>query len=251
MTIEEKLNKIAENVPKVYKAGVDVGIKEGKRVEYEAFWDMVQVNGTRANYDSGFMRWGGEYIRPKYKVVPTVDASRKFTFKGNASLKRIEKEYFDFSQCPKGTMNDHGYYQTFYNCESLEVVEDVGMNNAYSFYSTFAYSSKLHTIECIYPDEDTVFSQAFLSCRNLVYLRVDGIIGRNGFNVQDSKKLDKESISSIINALSTTTTGLTVTLSIDAVNKAFETSVGANDGEKSPEWATLTATRSDWNISLL
>ena len=51
-------------------------------------------------------------------------------------------------------------------------------------------------------------------------------------------------------ALSTTTTGLTVTFSKTAVDKAFETAEGANDGSTSPEWLALVATRPNWGIGL-
>lgn len=245
-TISQKLQTISENVPKVYEAGVEAG----KKAADDAFWDVVQVDGTRESYMCAFISWGCEYIHPKHKVVPKTADSRNQTFCSSKSLKRVEKEYFDFSQCPKGTTVQSGWYYTFYQCPDLEVVEDVGINNAYSFNSTFSSSPKIHTIECIYPDENTTFSDTFNWCDALVYLRVNGTIGKNGFNVRYSKKLDKESHISVINALSTTTSGLTVTFSKTAVNKAFETSTGANDGSTSAEWAALVATRTNWTIAL-
>lgn len=64
-------------------------------------------------------------------------------------------------------------------------------------------------------------------------------------------KLSKPSITSIINCLSTTTSGLTVTLSKTAVNNAFETSEGVADGSTSQEWLNLVATKTNWTISLV
>jgi hypothetical protein len=58
-------------------------------------------------------------------------------------------------------------------------------------------------------------------------------------------------LTNIVNALSTTTTGLFVTLRKDAVNKAFETSEGAMDGSTSDEWLALAATKANWTISLI
>jgi hypothetical protein len=62
---------------------------------------------------------------------------------------------------------------------------------------------------------------------------------------------------SIINALSTTTTGLTVTLSVDAVDKAFEYEYDDGEGNiildsgyNSYEWYELTQTKTNWNIVL-
>ena len=63
--------------------------------------------------------------------------------------------------------------------------------------------------------------------------------------------LDKESLTSIINCLSDSTSGLTVTLSLTAVNKAFEITNGADNGSNSTEWLNLVNTRSNWTISLI
>ena len=123
------------------------------------------------------------------------------------------------------------------------------MNNAYAYTYTFANDVKLHTIECIYPDADTIFNHAFDYCSGLIYLRVQGVIGQSGFDVKRSTKLSKESHISIVNAFSTTAT-ISATFSKVAVDKAFETSEGANDGSTSPEWLALVATRPNVTIAL-
>ena len=61
--------------------------------------------------------------------------------------------------------------------------------------------------------------------------------------MQWSTKLNKESITSVINRLSSGANGLTVTLSLTAVNNAFE---GGRDGT---EWQTLIATKPNWTIA--
>jgi hypothetical protein len=38
-------------------------------------------------------------------------------------------------------------------------------------------------------------------------------------------------------------------LPLRAVNKAFETSEGANDGKTSTEWETLIGTKTNWTIA--
>jgi hypothetical protein len=67
------------------------------------------------------------------------------------------------------------------------------------------------------------------------------VIGQKNFNVHWSPKLSKASIESIINALSSTTSGLTVTISKTAKEAVFTTE----------EWATLIATKPNWTISLV
>jgi hypothetical protein len=87
-------------------------------------------------------------------------------------------------------------------------------------------------------------------CAELVDCPFEGVIGSNGIDLHWSTKLSHDSHVSIFNALSTATTGLTVTFSRTAVNKAFETSEGANDGTTSAEWLALVAAHNNWTISL-
>lgn len=87
-------------------------------------------------------------------------------------------------------------------------------------------------------------------CRTLTNLTIEGTIGQNGFNASWAP-LSKASLTSVVNALSSTTTGLTVTVRASAVKKAFETSEGANDGMSSEEWLTLVATKPNWTINAI
>lgn len=245
MTTAEKLQTIAENVPRVYEAGAEAG----KKAENNSWWDSVQDHGNRSAYNAAFAYWNCEYIQPKHKVSPTEASSTVQTFFSNKSLKKVEKKYFDFSNCDRATYPSGSWYYMFCSCPALEVVEDIGIRNVYSFGYTFAWCGALHTIECIYPDADTMFDGAFVGCYELVHLRVYGTIGQDGFNVSWSTKLDKESHLSIFGAFSTTAT-ISATLSKAAVDKAFETSAGANDGSTSAEWLALKATRQNVNILL-
>ena len=77
------------------------------------------------------------------------------------------------------------------------------------------------------------------------------VIACDGWDLHWATALTKASITSVINALSTTTSGKTLTLSKAAVNKAFETSAGAGDGEASTAWISLEQSRPNWTISLV
>ena len=85
------------------------------------------------------------------------------------------------------------------------------------------------------------FKNTFMECNALETLNIKGEIAVDGCNLGYSKKLNKESIKKVIGILSTTTSGLTVTLSKTAVNNAFTDA----------EWNTLIATKPNWNISLV
>ena len=83
---------------------------------------------------------------------------------------------------------------------------------------------------------------------NVQNLIIEGTIGQNGLNLQHSKKLSKESITSVINALSTSTGGLSITLSKTAVDNAFYNNIVV--GSNTMEWGQLVASRSNWTINL-
>lgn len=183
--------ELKPEIKKVYEAG--------EKAENDRFWDVIQKYGERTMYDKAFNAWNCEYIRPKYKVVPTYISSRVSIFSENQILKKVEKEYFDFSQVPRGTYASKSWYYTWSNCRELEEIEDIGIKNIFSLDNTFRACQSLHTIACIYPDKDTKFNQSFIGCNSLVNLKVDGVIGQD-INLQWSP-LSVESAMSVMNAL--------------------------------------------------
>lgn len=239
---------IKQNIKRA-KADYDAVYTEGKQDEYDRFWMDVLTNGERKGFNSAFSGWSGEYMRPPIKIVPT-NAGLSSTFNGCKELKKIEAAHFDFSQLPYGDSGQTSYYYTFYNCVALEEIEDVGFSPAYSYSTTFGNCAALKKIAKITVDVSTRFSNTFAYCLALEDVVFEGEIGTNGLSFNKSINLSKASITSVINALSTNTSGLTVTFSKTAVNKAFETSENAKDGAESAEWKTLIATKSNWTISL-
>ena len=191
MTIAEKRQRALSNIPKVYEAG--------EKAENDRMWNAVLNDGNRTVLTYAFNNWSCEYIRPNRKLVPTDPNSRSSTFSSNFKLKAVEKEYFDFFQCPRGTYASQGWHYTFTTCKALEIIEDIGLCNAFTFNHTFAWCGKLHTIVCIYPDKDTKFDNAFLQCDSLVHLGVNGVI-RQDINFSYSP-LDLESALSVLTHL--------------------------------------------------
>lgn len=117
--------------------------------------------------------------------------------------------------------------------------------------SIFTNCKALVTIDkLIVAANNASMSGWFSSCAALQNMTIVGTIGTTGLNLRWSTKLSKASITSVITALSATTSGLTVTLSNAAVNNAYETSEGAADGSVSAEWAELIATKTNWTITL-
>jgi hypothetical protein len=217
---------------------------------YDTFWDSYQNFGKRTNYGNAFAGngWNTDTLKPKYPIVPTnaYMLFRTCTFAGDLTeclsldLSHAENTQYMFTQAR--------------NITRIGVVDVRGSTETLPLDTTFQYCTSLVTIDKIFPKNGTrgAFNNAtFHECTGLVNLTIEeNSIASNGLNLQWSTKLSKASILSVINALSTTTSGLTVTFSKAAVDKAFETASGANNGSASEEWLALRATRSNWTISL-
>lgn len=232
MSIAEKFEVIADEV---YEKGKDY------------IWEVVQRGGKRKNYGYFAYMWDIDYIRPKYKVVPTDVASGNQTF-CQCKFKKAEAKYFDFSQKPYGTASTNGWYYTFSTCTNLEEIEDIGMQAMINYLYCFAWCDKLHTIAILRSNADTSWGNAFTSCSALKNVTFEGVIAKS-INLKDSAKLSGASIVSVFEALSTTASGQTITLSQTAVdNMAFP--IVGNKGTYN-SWTDLEQSRTNWTISLV
>ena len=232
-----------------YNNGYNAGTADGVQSEYDRFWDAFQDFGSRTDYAWAFRRWNTEYIRPKYKVQNITLKSESF-FQYSA-VKKIEAEYFDFTGIDSITGQSSGAaYAMFNACRQLEEIEDLNIPEG-AYYGTWYNCVSLKKIAVVRCAAGKAFTIAFQNCEALEDVTFTGTMSTNGLDLQYSPKLSRASIESVIDVLSTSVSGRTVTLSADAVNAAFETSEGANDGVSSEAWATLIATKSNWTISLV
>ena len=224
------------------------GITEGRQAEYDNFWNVFQENGERTDYDSAFASWKyPEIFKPKYNLKP----KRADSMFESAELGDLAELLNSI-----GIELDFSSTYSFSFCFAYSKITRLGqIRLVNSWLSPVSYMCtsmpNLHTVDLIECTDKVKFSNAFNNCSNLQNIKFKGVIANNGLDLHWSTKLTKESIISVINVLSTTTSGLAVTLSEIAVNKAFETSTDANDGIDSNEWETLAATRSNWTISLV
>lgn len=247
MSVAEKLTTIAENEQKVYEAG--------KQTEYDAFWNACQNYGNRTNYIYGFAgaSWNNKTLNLKYAIAITGTRGENMFLRcnctGDTRLDMTEVcKKLDASQATSGK-------EMFRDAYLENVTIDLGnattIANCFNSGNSAAHAIKNVTLKVT--EKCTAFTTAFSYCRETeeVIFTEDSVIAANGLNLQWSDKLSKASVISVVNALSTTTTGLTVTLSKTAVNNAFETSTEAADGSTSKEWADLIATKPNWTISLV
>ena len=237
------------------EADLQAKYNEGKQAEYDAFWDGYQINGTRAWYPYAFggTGWTKENFRPKYPMQPVGTTGCEGMFYYFARYKTYDNDMFDFaelseqidfSKCTRATNTFRNacvknLYCDFSNCTQMSYTFDTD-SGGWSDYITIKVSEKL--TDCLY---------AFRYAAHLTELRFteDSVLAAS-INFQWSTDLTKASAGNIMTTLSTTVTGKTVTFSKSAIDKAFETSSGANDGSTSAEWTTLVNARPSWTVVL-
>ena len=191
MDIAERVLQLKTDFKDVYYAGINS--------EYDAFWDGVQDYGRREQYRNAFFQWRNEYIRPKYKIMPSKYTSYGM-FESCENLKIIEKEYFDFSNYTPSndSTSNRCWYYTFSNCKSIEIFYDLGLK-AGGYVNTWRFCRNLHTIEIMRCCEDGVYSTPFYDCTKLKNIEIEGEIGES-FPIPDSP-LTTDSLKSIITHL--------------------------------------------------
>lgn len=249
--IAQKLATIAANSPRVYAAGETKGVEEGKQAEYDAFWDAYQQNGARRAYENAFggNGWTAQTLKPKFNIV--VEGSMASLFQYCAFEGDLAQHFEDLG-ISFNTSGATSAHNLFGNATKVTRIPAVDISKcAAASTALFTNDYELVTIDELTIASNNSFSGAFTSCRDIVNLKINGTAGLTSIDLHWSKKLSKASIESVIDALSSTTTGLTLTLSIAAVQSAFETSEGANDGNTSAEWTALVATKTNWTISLV
>lgn len=244
MSITKNVARAKTDYNEVYEAG--------KKSAYDEFWDEYQNNGSRADYKMMFAGrgWTNETFKPKYDIVPTTNATSMFQeclIKG--SLKEILDE---LGISLRGVLV--GVSNMFVNTNFTELPE-LDLSGITYPAATFQSMKSLHTLPIILPTAQRVnWNSTFNDCSELVNLSLTGkIYERNGnaLNLSWSKKLSKASIINLIDCLDESVVDQYITISLTAVNNAFETSAGAADGSTSVEWNALIATRSNWTINLL
>jgi hypothetical protein len=248
MSIADKLTRIAENEQKVYEAG--------KKAEYNDFWDEFQQNGKRDVYYRGLngQGWTYENLRPKYDIIP--DRVGDNSSAGQAIFSNMSKFYGSLKDVfdGRGVKFDTSYIREpngmFDGASNVTEVPHIDLSSTRTNASSIFYGTSIKKITITLPDRDLNYNNCFRVSK-LEELEITGVLRGTNISFQWSPNLKHDGIVNIINALSTTTSGLTVTFSKAAVQKAFETSAGANDGNTSAEWLALANTKSNWTISLV
>lgn len=249
MSIAEKLTTIAENQQKVFDAGM------------KAMNASVQWGGTRTNYWYAYLRWiPKESFYPQYDLIVSNGeyAFSRWNAHTSSGINPPKELYLDMAQrleecgvvldTSQATQVDR-MFQFTYGLTRIPTISAVSSTNNIGIFDS---CRQLVTVDKLIFSENGsgVITNCFYACDSLENIVIEGVID-NDCDLHYSHPLSKASITNVINVLSNTTSGKTVSFSKKAVNKAFETSTGANDGSTSAEWQALIATKSNWTISLV
>ena len=231
------------------------GFEEGKKAEYDAFWDAYQQNGARTDYNSAFQGawWNDSNFKPKYDIAPVGNAANLFANSGITDLKGICERQgitLDFSQVT--------YSSYTFNNSAVTRLPLLDVRNIPNCANLFTSAINLESIDGIILNENgtqtfgnsTGSNWTIYSAKIKRFIILEGVIGANCY-FNTCTALDKTSITSIINALSNTTNGLSLSLSKTAVDSAFEEVYDRGDGSWTTEWSNLVATKPNWTISLV
>lgn len=237
MSIATDLQTIAENTPKVYESGKDA--------EAKSFWGVLQNYGNPQRYAYAFYGWNRDIFYPQYNIVCEGNMGSMFRFfESNSStpfdLSARLKEcgvVLDTSQATTGTAYTF-YYSSF---SKIPTVDVTGIADDEKLTYMFSNNWFLKEIEKIICKETNVWHVTFNGSNNIEKMIIEGVIGRNGFDVSHCTKLTHDSLMSIINALKNyreDTSGSTYTISLGTTNLAKLT-----DAEKA------IATEKGWSLA--
>lgn len=208
----------SEGLSEGREQGYSFGFEEGKQVEYDAFWDVLQKYGNEANYNYAFAygKFTDANYKPKYPIL---------TLAGTTPASGTFYEAKDITDIKVPFICKARAYETFYSCSNLVKIPEFNVT------------------------QDTLFRNTFSQDRALEEINMTGTIGQNGFDIHWSENLNKKSIESIINALSSNTEGLEITLPKTAVNNAFGINVDdASTYPEGSEYYVLRQSKSNWTI---
>lgn len=230
MSIADKLTQIAENEQAVFEAG--------KKSEYDTFWDVYQENGNMTYYAYAFagVGWTQSVFKPKYNIVPVTPTSMFSSSRIVDIRPQTIGVDVDFSKCT-----------SFYYLCSNSTIKYIGVVDCSSAQSAslsyiFSSAKELVSVEkVIMPEMDSAgfADKSFENAVKLEHIRIEGVIHRST-SLRWSPLLSKASMESMINALSDTAEGQTITFSQAAKNNAFTDS----------EWAELIGMKPNWTFSL-
>lgn len=218
----------------------DAAFEAGRKAEYDAFWDDVFSNIDNFAWRFAGYAWSDYTFDPDRDIILTYrGANYMFAHNRITDLESILKRKNLVFDTTKTARLDY----LFYYCRDLVCVPEIVVgDDCVMAMQMFADCTSLHTIrKLVFQNKQaTNIKEMFYNCQALVNLTIGGTIAVTGLDLHWSTLLSRDSITSVINALSDTTTGMTITFSQAAVDAAFTDA----------EWTALESTKPNWTIAL-
>ena len=193
-----------------YGKGYESGVADGKKAEYDAFWDMFQKNGTRTEYRYAFAYtdWTEEMFKPKYPFKLAGDNT--YAFLGVQAV--WEDKVFEVDTAEAVNL------MWAFRLTKFKRIGKCDLSSATNIQGIFAFCSNLVSIAQIVAHESLVWHEAFFYSTNLEEVRFSGVIGKSiGF--ADCSKLSVDSVQSVIDHLKDLTGQTAQTLTFHATDK--------------------------------
>ena len=243
----EEYEKRIEALEKEKALAYESGLMTGKKLEYDTFWDAFQDKGALENYARVFSGrgWDDVTFKPKYDIFAT-STSDMFAFSQIGDLEAL----LENSGVRLVTKNA-GKTDAMFYYSAVTVVPELDISSSTDLSYMFCRASNLHTIRKLIISEKAnqdFTANTFYQCKALNNLNIEGIIGSD-IDLRYSP-LSYDSIYNTIFKLSTDIEmgSKNAIFSKSAVNKAFESFEGANDGSTSEAWKDINRCRPMWNI---
>lgn len=177
-----KLSTTAKINPQDFESKVDEVYNKGKQEAYDAFWDGIQWEGQRTNYENAFQYWHDIGIdEPKHHIKIGSSYTDRYMFDNNTGIKKLTAAKYDFSEalCSDSNGATGGHCATFFGCTNLTEIEDIGLKAGY-YHRTFFGDNNLHTIGMIRATKNSTFTNdCFYNCTSLKNINFEGTIGKN------------------------------------------------------------------------
>ena len=283
MGITERLTTIHENVDSVHEAGYirgesagyrtghsvgyvegetagyNRGVTDGKKSEYDAFWDAYQENGNRSDYRHAFagLCWTNDIFKPKYDIKPAGSGNTGYMMFRDSNLEGDMVELLNRAGVKLDVSGISGGPQYIFSlCRRITRWGELDCSNFTMLDSGFNGSPLLNQIDKLIVNSETKFGGTFTGCTALENITFGGVIGQN-IDFSPCTQLSKASITNIINHLSDTESSKTLTLSATAIATAFGAYSADYDGDGKhdawigndiEEWIELIGSKPNWNI---
>lgn len=236
--------------------GIQYGIDYGTETERTNFWDNFFSGTLKNKYGRSLFAGGGWNEKTFTPIFPEgvtqiTNSERMFEYFNrdlgyHTNLIDLSElcERLDFSKAKKTTY-------MFHNARAKNITVDLSSSTSLSQAFNCGNGGEFENLKIKVSELCTSYSSAFsymYYIENLIFL--DGSVIAENISFEKSTKLTKESIISIVNALSTTSSGKTLTLSKTAVNTAFNIDIDNVDTyPEGSEWYELRNSKNNWTFS--